>query len=276
MLPVQFISKQIGIDKDVVYSWFSCMNTRVDIILCDKKEGKSKEIIETIYWRLKDFEKMGNYFDPSSELAAINTSGCNAPVIVNKDLFRMIKMCIGYHKLSGGYFDISVNSDNHTIDTLQYVHFSEEDSAITLGKEGVRLDLSGFIKGYSLDKIRDILQENGVENALVNMGNSSVLALGNHPVGEGWKIGIDFPEIPEHLKEIVLRDKCLTTSGNQYYGRKHIKSPYTGQYIEGIKGVSVITDTATEGEALSTALFAAEPENKHEILKRFEATTYTF
>ena len=276
MLPVQFISKQVGIDKYVVYSWFSCMNTRVDIFICDKKEEESKRIIQSISDLLKRFEKIGNYFEPSSELAAINNSGCDVPISVNSELFAMIKMCIDYNKMSAGYFDITVNSDNYTGDTLQHVYISEKDSSITLKKNGIKLDLSGFIKGYSLDKAKDILKANGIENALVNIGNSSVLALGNHPMGEGWKVGVDFPTAPNHLKEIILKDKCLTTSGNQSLGRKHIKSPRTGEYIEGISGVSVLTDTATDGEVLSTALFAAEPEKRPDILKNFDTTIYTF
>ncbi len=58
-------------------------------------------------------------------------------------------------------------------------------------------------KGYALETIKSILNECVIENALINMGNSSVLALGNHPVGTGWKVN-----------NILLHNECLTTSGN--------------------------------------------------------------
>lgn len=50
------------------------------------------------------------------------------------------------------------------------------------------INLSGFLKGYALEKIRELLQQYEIENALVNMGNSSVLALGHHPLADGWKV----------------------------------------------------------------------------------------
>lgn len=51
------------------------------------------------------------------------------------------------------------------------------------------------------------------------MGNSSILALGNHPVGSGWKIN-----------DILLHNECLTTSGNDSPSRRHIVSPQNGNW----------------------------------------------
>lgn len=273
MYPIQHIYKQIN-SMNIFYSWFASMHTRVDMVLCEKDEETAKQITEEIYRNLNALEKTGNYYDPSSELSAVNNSRYRTPVVVSNDLFTMIKMCIDYNKKTVGYFDISIDSDNYSSETLKYVSISEKDSSITLNKEGMKLNLSGFIKGYALDKTRKILEERKINNALINIGNSSVLALGNHPLGEGWKVGIDFPTISNDTNEIILKDKYLTTSGNHTTQRKHIKSPYTGEYIEGMKAVSVITDTATEGEALSTALFAASPEMRSEISRHFKTTIY--
>jgi thiamine biosynthesis lipoprotein len=250
------------------------MNTRVDIILCDKKEEEAKRIAEAIYKQLYKLEKTGNYYDPLSELSTINNAGYNTSVVVSADLFSMIKMCLTYHEITAGYFDITIHSDNHTIDTIKSVSISEKDLSITLNKKGIRLNLSAFIKGYALDAVKNILEKNRINNALINIGNSSVLTMGNHPFGDGWKIGIDFPTTTNERKEITLKNKNLTTSGNNIASRKHIISPHTGKYIEGVKGVSVITDTAMDGEVLSTALFAAEPEKRLDILRHFNATIY--
>lgn len=271
MLPVQHIYKRLG-SVDIFYAWFTSMHTRVDIILCEREEDELTGLTENIYNRLRDLEKIGNCYNPFSELSVVNNSGKGIRTVISRDLFLMIQMCINFNKKTAGYFDISTDSGNYTAETLKHVLISEEDSTIVLNREGIKLNLSGFIKGYALDEIKKILEEKNIHNALINIGNSSVLAYGNHPLGDGWKVGIDFPTV-DH-KEIMLKDKCLTTSGNHTGHRKHIKSPYTGKYIEGIKAISVVTDTASEGEALSTALFAAEPEIRTEISRQFEATIY--
>lgn len=81
------------------------------------------------------------------------------------------------------------------------------------------------------------------------MGNSSVLALGNHPVGTGWKVN-----------NILLHNECLTTSGNDSPERRHIVSPRDGKLVEGARQISVVTTNGAIGEILSTALFAADSE----------------
>ncbi|MDR1706749.1 FAD:protein FMN transferase [Dysgonomonas sp.] len=273
MLPVQHIYKQVG-TAGILYAWFVCMHTRIDVVLSNTKEEEGKQITEAIYKRLFDLEKTGNCYDSLSELSTLNNSKCGMPTIVGNDLYSMIEMCVWYNQKTKGYFDISIDSDDYSVDTIKSVHLSEKDSTVTLHREGVKLNLSGFIKGYGLDEVKKILQEKGIDNALINIGNSSVLAMGDHPFGEGWKVGIDFPATSGEKKEIILKNKCLTTSGNHTLQRKHIRSPYTGEFIEGVKGVSVITDSAAEGEVLSTALFAAQTEERGEILRHFEAIIY--
>ena len=273
MLPVQHIYKQVG-TASILYAWFVCMHTRIDVVLSNKKEEEGKQIAEDIYKRLCQLEKGGNCYDSLSELSTLNNSKCGIPTVVGRDLYSMLEMCIGYNKKTNGYFDISIDSHNYSIYTIKYVYLSEEDSTVTFNREGVKLNLSGFIKGYGLDEVKKILQEKGIDNALINIGNSSVLAMGDHPFGKGWKVGIDFPVTSDKKKEIILENKCLTTSGNHSAQRKHIRSPYTGEFIEGLKGISVITDSAAEGEALSTALFAAHTEDREKILRHFDAIIY--
>lgn len=257
----------------LLYAWFGCMHTRADLVLrCEEAAGM--RLAGAIRDKLCALEVAGSFFRSDSELSAVNNARCGVPTVVGADLFRMLAQCIRYRRRTGGYFDIAVGSENYTPDMLECVRLHEGNSSVTLEREGIRLDLSGFIKGYALDEVRNILETGGITDALVNLGNSSVLALGNHPAGEGWRIGIDPPPGAAPRKEVVLKDACLTTSGNQAAGRRHIRSPYTGRYIAGAGSVSVVTGSGAEGEALSTALFAAPPDKRNSIARNFEATVY--
>lgn len=103
---------------------------------------------------------------------------------------------------------------------------------------GVRpiLDLSGILKGYALERLRTLLPTFGIHDALVNLGNSSILSLGKNP-----------SDIPS--------GHCLTTSGNATPDRRHIRNPLTGEFITGQRTVSVTTANAIDGEILATVTF---------------------
>lgn len=264
------IYKQIDTNRGILYAWFDMMNTRVDIMLCNKDESTLKDVAATIHDRLYQLEKIANYFDSSSELSCVNKAAFRTPIIVSDDLFKIIDQCVSYNALTLGYFDVTICSENHAVDTVKTINLLPDNLAISFDKESTKINLSGYLKGYALEAIRDILSDSGIDDALVNVGNSSVLALGNHPHGKGWKVGFDYPT--SSIKDIELYDECLTTSGNNTIERKHIISPFTHEYIEGVKAISVKTKKATDGEALSTALFAASPSQRKEILGNFEAT----
>ncbi|MCD7902102.1 MAG: FAD:protein FMN transferase [Bacteroides sp.] len=259
--------KEIGFfyKNKVLYAWFFSMHTRADILLCGEDEPKLKQIINLIYTELNRLEKMASYFNPSSELSHVNHSADLGSVSVSEELHRMIRVCKEFYHKTDGYFDITIQSDNYNKQTFQKLEVSDE--CIFFRQKGIKLDLSGFLKGYGLEQIRKILISESVASSLVNLGNSSILALGNHPNGKAWKINLGKEGITN--KECSLSNQCLTTSGNENNKPKHIISPYTGQFIESLKKLSVITDSGIEGEVLSTALFAAPACKRDELVKKF-------
>jgi len=237
-------------NKGLLYSWFSAMHTRVDILLYGKPEEELRHIVAIIFDTLHELEMTTNFFEPSSELGQLNQTAYLKPIVVSSELFRMISICQIYHEKTEGLFDITIHSVPYDSETFQSLILDEFNSTIYFAKQGLRLDLSGFVKGYALDKTKKILQNYSINNALINIGNSSIMALGNHPNGEGWKV-----TVAATGKEYLLINECLTTSGNDAPGRKHIIDPRTGEYIEGQGMVSVITSTGAEGEVLATTLF---------------------
>ena len=175
--------------------------------------------------------------------------------MISQSLYRMISLCTEYHKKTLGCFDVTIHSDNYNQDTIHSIHLYPEAQSVFFQQAGTTINLSGFLKGYALDKIREILKVHIIANALINMGNSSILALGNHPVGSGWKIN-----------DILLHNECLTTSGNDSPSRRHIVSPQNGKLAEGVKQIAVVTTNGSIGEILSTSLFAADSEQRKALL----------
>lgn len=270
--PIQHIYKTHDNDG-LLYAWFSSMHTRVDIILCcQKSEKELMSAINNIYDTLHQLEKTANYYDPSSELALVNQTASTTPVIISRSLYAMIALCMEYHKKTLGCFDVTIHSENYNQDTIHSIHLSPETSSIFFQQAGTAINLSGFLKGYALDKIREILNTYMIKNALINMGNSSVLALGNHPAGAGWEVGFGNQTNStgsDKTQSIHLNNECLTTSGNDSHERKHIVSPSSGKPLEGMRQVAVVTDDGTTGEILSTSLFVANQQQREAIIAEF-------
>ena len=265
-VPIQHMYKLSHEGSGLLYAWFLSMHTRVDIILYSQKpERELLLVVNRIYDALYRLEKIANFYDPDSELSFVNRTASISPIVLSEELYSMIDLCLEYNSKTLGYFDITVHSENYTQTTIYSVHLSAEEHSIHFSQPGVSINLSGFLKGYALETIKDILNESMIENALINMGNSSILALGNHPVGSGWKIN-----------NILLHNECFTTSGNDSPKRRHIISPRNGKLVEGVKQIAVVTTNGAIGEILSTSLFAADSEQREALLAKFSSVLSQF
>lgn len=304
---IQHVYRSSHEGDGLFYAWFLSMHTRVDIILCSRKSEEELLLtVNHIYDVLCQLEKTANYYDPTSELAYVNRTAATSPVVLSEELYAMIDLCLEYNIKTLGCFDITVLSNNYDRNTIHSVQLSAEERSVFFRQPGVALNLSGFLKGYALEKIKSILKESMIENALINMGNSSVLALGNHPVGKGWKINFgwaanastnastnvatnatadtatnastnaatdtaatDASANTDNPQSILLYNECLTTSGNESSQRKHIISPRSGEFVKGARQIAVVTADGSIGEILSTGLFAADDEQREALLAEF-------
>ena len=90
--------------------------------------------------------------------------------------------------------------------------------------------------------------------------------------GENWKIGIANPLRPgQRLRELVLNDIAVSTSGSQkqffrHGGKRysHLIDPRSGQPADGIFTATVLAQSATLAELLSTAFFVLGAEKSME------------
>ncbi|MPN53414.1 FAD:protein FMN transferase [bioreactor metagenome] len=129
----------------------------------------------------------------------------------------------------------------------------------------MKIDLGAIAKGYTADAVVEVLRENGVKSAIIDLGGN-VFAIGNKPDGNAWKIGIQdpFDQRGKIVGVIEVKDKSIVTSGIyerfiEKDGKKyhHILSPFNGYpYDNEIAGVTIISDKSIDGDALSTAVFS--------------------
>ncbi len=126
---------------------------------------------------------------------------------------------------------------------------------------GSRLELAGFASGFAVDRAVEVLREQGVRNAWVQLGNHRY-GLGTGPRGYGWKARLptlDDPSLPD--REVFLKDQALSI-------RRYDEDPFiiagdhypslidqrSGLPPQGIEVVAVLTDLGIDAQALAGAL----------------------
>ncbi len=264
---VQYSQQNYANNKILFYVWFEAMNTRIDLAICAEADAENLEEIATeIKAEIQKYEEIANRFSPESELSFVNENGFTGKtMVISPELYEILADCQVYNQKTLGYFDISINSFSRYKKNAKAYILDSKNSAVQLSHPDVQLDLSGFIKGYALAKVSQLLEKKGIENALINIGNSSVLAKGNHPFGNGWKISV-----PATGNEYVLQNECLTTSGNTDVTKYPVINPKTGEIDRSKSSVSVITTCPTIGEVLSTVAYIAADNELDELLMAFE------
>ncbi|MDQ2741494.1 MAG: FAD:protein FMN transferase [Chloroflexota bacterium] len=117
------------------------------------------------------------------------------------------------------------------------------------------LDPSGLVKGWSVDRATQIIEEAGAGNYSINAGGDLRVRGGALPETH-WRIGIRHPLLPDKVAAVVeVNDLAVATSGTYERGR-HIVNPHTGEPPSGILSVTVVGRDLAMSDAYATAAFA--------------------
>ncbi len=202
----------------------------------------------------------------------------------NEDLYALVAEGLAYSKESLGSFDISIGAVSQLWDftaqtpqvpdaadiekmlpLVDYTKISADPVShkITM-PEGFVLDLGAIAKGYIADKMKAFLLENGVTNAIINLGGN-VLCVGKNANGNAFKIAVKKPFTDSDSVAVLQIDDMSVVSSGTYeryftYEDKfyhHILNPASGYpYENGLSGVTIISKSSTQGDALSTLCFS--------------------
>lgn len=249
-------------------SMMHAMGTRLDILIVGLSKFTSAACWEEIEAEIKKLSLLYNKFDEASELYDVNKNAATAPLKLGDELWKILSECKQYHAMTNGYFDITLKDYNQVI-------LDVDKRTVFFKDPNIQIDLGAYGKGYALEKLRSILEKYEVNCALLNFGNSSVLAIGSHPHGDSWSIGVEHPtNAKEVLGVVELRDCSMSTSGNMPSHSSHIIDPHTGIFSEEKKLVSIKTFSAVDAEVLSTSLVIAPDEEVSAITSNFIVDEY--
>jgi thiamine biosynthesis lipoprotein len=137
----------------------------------------------------------------------------------------------------------------------------------------VVVDLGAIGKGYAVDRAVSVLRSCGIESALMNAGGSTFYAMGCPPGQSGWRVQLCDPSayIDPH---VLLHENSVSTSqqtppgvlGMPCYG--HIIDVVAGEPLKSTTAVSVVAESATASDALSTAFLLMGPMKGRDLVKK--------
>lgn len=243
------------------------MRCRFELVLEGEREESLRAAGEAALAEIEAVERQLSAYDSGSDLWAINAQGAQEPVRVRPTTLAFLQEARALTESAGGAFDPTVGAlvalwrgeEEPTVEQIESaraktgwasVLLDAQEQTVMLREHGVRLDPGAIGKGWALDRAREILEEAGVTRALLHGGTSSVLAL-----GEGWKVTVATGPT------LTLSNQCLGVSapsgrwaifGTRRYG--HVLDPRTGLPVETHAWAAVVAPTATQADALSTAL----------------------
>lgn len=273
------------------------MDTSITLTAYGEHAEEALKDAEAEIHRIDDLLSTGN---SASEIATLNREKQST---VSEETYQLVRRAKEIGDDTRGVFDISVyplmeawgfTDENYRVPSkdelenlLQHVHSDqiacEEDNRIELLDPQMEIDLGGIAKGYTADKVIQVLKEHGVEHALVNLGGN-ISTLGSKPDGSLWRIGIQDPNDAESfIGGIECQGKVVATSGG--YQRYFEENGKTYFHIidlsdgfparNGIISATVVSDDGALTDALSTSLFIMGPEKAQEYWRshkdQFEA-----
>ncbi len=253
----------------VSYLKMRVMHSRLEIIWTGQTEAKAQELAQRVEREMLGMEREFNRFSEKSPLAVVNLKAAKEDVRVGGELFMALELSEAFRRGTRGYFDIATSTSCGR-EKLSYT-LNPKSHSVRFNASEVSLDLGGFAKGFALERVKSMLSEEGVERALLNFGSSSISALGTHPYGEWWAVGVDHTK--QHgivACEVRLRDSAMSVSGRNYKGEYHIVNPHTGASVAGEELVLVEGRSALVCEVLSTAIYAAPKSERAAILSQYE------
>lgn len=274
----------------------TAMATRFEIVLYGDDPIRLRAAGEEALAEIERLDRKLSRFNPASDVSWINARAAYEPVKVEPRLFGLLQRAAEINKATGGAFDITVaplmriwditgtgcvpSSDGlvktRSVVGMDHVRLDESTFTVSFDAPGVEIDLGAIGKGYAVDCAVEILRDVGAVSGLIHGGTSTVYALSNSPYDGGWNIAVNRDEETMPHVLFTLCDSSLSVSAphgrffkrsEQIYG--HVIDPRTGEPVQRAAKAVVVGPSATETDALSTALLVLGEEWLPELSDRF-------
>ena len=270
----------------------SAMNTVIRMTI----HARDDSPLDDAYNLLHELDASLSMYNPSSDISRINSLAGKAPFTPGSPFtIEAVNDAMRLYTLTGGIFNPligavtrlwKINRQDNARPSTESLDIAAKltdtknitinGGTIYLESEGCILDLGGIAKGYASFKIAELLKNEGVKSAIIDLGGN-IYAVGSKPDGSNWRIGVRNPLKPYGIPMLVVdvHDCAVVTSGNYERfktvdGKKysHFFDPRTGESVmSDLLSVTVITPDGSLADGLATAFMISGIDEALKILR---------
>jgi thiamine biosynthesis lipoprotein len=190
---------------------FVKMGSAFDLTLVAKNQAEADRLIEEAIAEIDRIERLISSWDQASETSLVNRMAGKQPVKVSKELYDLVFRAKAIAQLTEGAFDPTYASvdkiwtfDGSSIQQpkaeiisatvakigFEKLVFDPLESSLYLPLQGMKIGFGAIGKGYAADRVKSLLQKQGVTAGIVN-ASGDMSAWGSQPNGKTWQVGLD-------------------------------------------------------------------------------------
>lgn len=266
------------------------MGSTVEIQVKGVNSVTANKAIQSSFDEVKRLDTLFSTYMNNNPMWQLNNTDADE-IIVNNEMFNMLKRCDEIWKITDGAFDPAIGNlidiigfekgspklptqaqINDALKKVGWKNVQLKEGNIIIKPKSVKISFNAIVPGYAADKVANILSNFGIKEYLINVGGE-VFAR-----GENWKIGIQHPRKQnELLGAIKINGLGVSTSGDyeQYFKKNgkrfsHLINPLTGYPANECEAVTIIAKETLLADALSTGIFILGPEKGMELIERLD------
>lgn len=255
-----------------------------------KLPKEQSNLYDALFEKVAFLESKFSTYQEDAELFLLNHHGSSKTI--SKELKDILLLSQKIYQETYGYFNISIGTL-----TKDLYKFGTKDAQIPSKKaikrskivkkpfeltsksiklrDGVKLDLGGMAKGYTVDKLRMMLEEKNVQDFTISL-SGDIYCKGS------CEIAIQSPfEKDKFLTTLKVKDSAVSTSGNyeRYIKNKkynHLINPKTKQSQQEIASITLVSKTVSNVrlDAYTTALAVMPKKSREKFLLEHPSIDY--
>lgn len=288
-------SAEQGAEPEKVSKTTMMLDTVITITLYNWTDAST---IDLAFEEIARLEGILSVEQEGSDLDRLAKAAGKEWVEIAPETEELLRQAKEYTALSEGHFDVTIGPlvalwDIH--DGTGHLPSQEELDAVLplissddllveegrayLAREGMIANLGAIAKGYIADKVKEVLMDQGVAHAVLDLGHN-ILLIGDKTQGQGFTVAIRDPNSQEnpYVDIVSATDKSVVTSGidqrnftEEGKTYHHILDPFTGFPADnGLASVTILSNTSAQGDALSTSCFLLGPEKGMALVESLE------
>jgi thiamine biosynthesis lipoprotein len=273
------------------------MGSTLEISAWTAEAGGARVAFEEVFSEFDRLEKLMSVWVVNSDLVRVNRAAGMSPVAVSPEVREVLKRAGEISEWTGGKFDVTFGAlaglwrfdhdqDNTVPDMdevrrrlplidFRAIRVDDTAGTVFLERRGMSINLGGIGKGYAIDRGAAILRRRGFRDFMIQSGGD--LYVSGLNAGRPWQLGIQDPRSPARriFARVDISDGTFSTSGDyeRFFmkdGRRyhHLLDPSTGEPAHGARSVTIVSNTATVADGLSTGVFIMGPDAGMALIER--------